>query len=209
MGLVIGDSIARPVPVADSSSVLYIEGDSIMNGQLATTEPQECVSILAAAYPGTVVNSSASGRPLYLRAREPAWRAARVAEVTAAGATDMWIQLGVNDWVLWDRTDLAEYIASYGALLDALHAALPSLHVWVQAPFITDLPDLNAGGESLQGFRNGCYSVASARNWCHAVNGGAGGGHGLVTADVSPDNVHFGNPGHAKIGAWMISLLCP
>jgi lysophospholipase L1-like esterase len=178
--------------------VLYVLGDSIMYGSLATSPELGCIELVRARVRGTIVNNSAPGRPLYLMANTPVRRAARVAEVVAANASAMWIALGINDYVLSGadgRTNLAEYTATMPLLLDALHAALPNLRIFVQSPIVFGQADPNNAGETVAQYRSAGQAACVGRPFAEYVDGLAI----MTLADLHGDDVHPVNSGHALI----------
>jgi lysophospholipase L1-like esterase len=185
---------------------LYVYGDSILNGSLATTPSLGCVELVRSVFPGVITNNSTSGRPLYLVANTPAKRAALLALVVANGATEMWIGLGINDYVLSgadQRTSLAEFTSVYPLTLDALHAGLPDLRIYVQSPIIYDGVDPNGIGETVQQYRDAAQAACVGRSWCTYVDGLPI----MLVADLAVDNVHPINSGHAKLATAMLAAL--
>jgi lysophospholipase L1-like esterase len=179
--------------------VLYVLGDSIMYGSLATSPELGCIELVRARVRGTIVNNSESGRPLYLMALTPEQRAERVAEVVAANASALWINLAINDFVLAgatpSRTNLADFTATVPLLLDALHAALPNLRIFWLTPIIFDQTDPNALGETVQDYRDAIVAGCEGRPFAEAVDGLTI----MTLAELHGDGVHPINPGHALI----------
>jgi lysophospholipase L1-like esterase len=186
---------------------LLIYGDSIMNGRVVSSPELACVEVLRGLYPGEIVNDSANGRPLYLVAGTPARRAALVATVLAVQPTHLYLALGINDFVLAgdDRTSLTDYEISMANLLDALHAAMPELHIYVQSPILYLGMDPNAVGETVQGYRDACAAAVSGRDFAEHIDGLP-----LVPVEgISADLVHPNDIGHPILGNGMAARVTP
>jgi hypothetical protein len=184
---------------------LYVYGDSILAGGHATSPELEAIALLAPRYPGTIVNNSVSGRALYVVADTAPKRAVITAAIVASGATEVWLELELNDFVLAGavppRTDLTEFTTLYPLLLDAIHAAAPNVHVYAQSAIAYGHSHTNSVGETLESYSAAVAAAVVGREaWATYVDGAP-----IVTypADLVADKTHLNNSGCAKMAPAM------
>lgn len=180
----------------DDSGGLLLEGDSITVGADADPEQQRSIVPLLRVMTGKPVTLEGWGwRSLHDVAATPQARATFVERVRAIRPAAIYIALGTNDYGL-ARWGAADYGRGYGLLLDELHAALPSLTIYVQSPLRRAKEHPNRFGDSLDAYRFALAETASTRPWAAFVDG-----RPFVGIDDLSDGLHPGNEGHQKWAA--------
>lgn len=185
---------------------LYLLGDSITAGWSATIPQQDSwASILRDSYRVDVCVDGVGSRQLKdleLQGATPGYPQTgwghHAARAAAWGATDVVVALGVNDWGLAGASvtyTAAQYGAALVALAAAVHAAIPSAHVWVVTPLVTNQEAAtNTNTETLDSFRDAADSALASVAYATCING-----LDLVEASgISGDGVHPINAGHEQ-----------
>lgn len=133
-------------------------------------------------------------RSLWDDCQDSTKRAALVARIVTLAPAKLYIALGTNDYGL-SKWNAAGFGTAYAALLDDLHAAMPSLVVWCQTPIVRSVEtQLTAGYGTLSDYRTQINTVSAARSsYCNLVDGTA-----IVTTGDLADGVHPTTAGHAK-----------
>ncbi|HUG49874.1 MAG TPA: SGNH/GDSL hydrolase family protein [Terrimesophilobacter sp.] len=206
--LVSYDSLAAsPRAVAAPARRLAFYGDSILSGAYAYPGgSHSAVEIVRAGYPGRVACETWGGRALYNDANGPApglgsisaLAARLVALVQLGGATttrELWVQIGVNDWLVPYST-AAAFGTSLAALFDAVHALDPTIRIWACQPAMLSVGQEatnNANGEKISAFRTQYTTAGSGRAWVTVV--------AAMTVALDPDGIHPSDAGQQDMGA--------
>lgn len=116
----------------------------------------------------------------------------------------LWFAMGVNDYgqAAWNAVVFG---IAYAATLDALHAALPSLHIYAQSPLNPSYGATpNALGSTLQDYCDAIQAACVGRPWCTYVAGSS-----IITSPGTEltDGVHPNNAGNATYAAFVDALL--
>jgi lysophospholipase L1-like esterase len=188
---------------------IVIYGDSIAVGGNATTPVNEAWPVLLRAYaPNSIAMEAYGYRSLYKDGADSTARAAFVAKIQAYSPAKIWLCIGTNDYGLnyWNyvtgTTSPVSFGSCYGATLDALHAAMPSLVIYVQTP-IARAAGTNSFSQTLQDYRDAITTEATSRSaWVTLVDGTAF----LTTSDLD-DGTHPTTAGHAKYAAAVKTVL--
>lgn len=170
-------------PPASTGRTLVIYGDSIGMGFYATYPlEQGWFQHLRHWFAGAVDLEDWSGRSVYfdLEANSPSDAGVDyyipslqsiVNHIAAVHPTDIWCQLGVNDYLNANWTAV-NFGTAYAATLDALHARLPSAQIYVQTLTNTqEESTANAQGDLPSAFRTQQTNACNARSWCILVDG--------------------------------------
>ena len=171
---------------------LYLLGDSVpING--ASDVAHRAASLIAASYPGTTVNACVGGRSLFDVAGDPAKRAATLALIVHPDLTDLVVEDEANDYMKAQWTHTA-YRDGYAALVDGLHASMPSVRVYCVVNHVQG-NGLNAVGSSLNMYSQAVRDACAGRGT--VVEAGT---FGIVSVDKY-DAWHLKDSGHAKWAA--------
>lgn len=173
---------------------LLVYGDSISCGGNATTVMSDAwaVKVRAASYPNSVAFEGWGYRSLWDDASDSTKRAAFVANLVAYAPVKIWLAIGTNDYGL-NKWSAAAFGAAYAALLDGLHAALPSATIYCQSPILRSTETANGSGSTMGNYRTQISTAASARSgYCTFVDGTA-----FMTTGSLADGVHPTSAGHA------------
>lgn len=201
---VYGRGLAAASPSAPASR-LVVCGDSISNGFGATNPTTESwPNLMRTDYPGRVTLFRGLGSlALYHIASDAPTRAGTVAALGPmlnGTANVLWLSHGFNDYGsnLWTA---AAFGTAYDALLDAIHAAYPSLTIFCQSPITATVETANGLGSTLGNYRTQIQTACSARAWTTFVDGTS------VTPAMGGDGVHPTTAGHATLkAAWKAVL---
>lgn len=176
---------------------LLIYGDSIAAGDAATPVQNAAWAMVVRDALAEPVSVMAYGyRTLHDDCSTDAGLSAFVAKIADVAPSRIWLAIGTNDCAL-GKWSAAAFGAAYGKLLDALHAQLPWVTVYAQAPTIR-----TNHVSSVALFSDQIEVVCASRPWAVYIDGLAI----LTTADLS-DNVHPSTAGHAKYAAEVISII--
>jgi lysophospholipase L1-like esterase len=196
----------RAIAAPTRRFVLY--GDSIGRGAAASPNDQlSWFSRSRLVYPGRMAMEAWGGRRLFDDTTATAGGFANVSLLAArlvalaqlGGATttrEIWIEQGYNDYGTAPWT-AASFGTSYAALLDAIHAADPTIHIWAQTLLITGTEaTVNGLGDLPSAFRTQVTTAVSTRTgFCTLVVG-----TNLMTAGgLNGDGVHPTTAGHQAI----------
>lgn len=201
-------SVSSSLPMTQTnltpSNRLLVYGDSIVAGDAASPVQQTCwfQLVRAASYPDSVAQEAWGYRALYRDCSTSGQRAAFVSTIAAYSPVTLWIAIGTNDYALnlWNAADFG---TAYAAMLDDLHAAMPSLVIYCQSPTVRVTETANGLGSTLGDYRTAISVAAAARPaYCTYIDGST-----IITVGELSDNVHPNTAGHSTYGAFVISTL--
>lgn len=201
-----GASASSAMTAVSSSPTnrLVIYGDSIAVGANSTVPPRDAWAVLVRTARGTA-STMVDGygyRSLYLDASSAGVRASFVAAIQALSPSIFWNAIGTNDYGLnkWSALDFG---IAYAAVLDDLHAAMPSLVIYCQTPIVRTVETANNYLNTLGDYRSAISTAVSTRtSFCTFVDGTAI----LTTADLA-DGVHPTTAGHALYSTYVKTVL--
>lgn len=199
-----GLSLLAPVKKAKRVVVL---GDSITVGT-GTTRPETKAAINLMRADARLVDYEISSY---------GWGRAKVSELMGtsasrttvinnlvnyfAGATSkvLWIELSTNDYGVSPFTSLANLGTYYGAFLDEVKTAIPTIQVFAQTAFVRS-NELNASGNtiSLQQYRNTLINTVYS-NGRDAYTKVIDGASIIEKSDLVADGIHVSDAGNGKI----------
>lgn len=201
-----GASASATMTAVSSSPTnrLVIYGDSIAVGANGTVPPSDAWAVLVRTARGTA-STMVDGygyRSLYLDASSSGVRASFVSAIQALSPSIFWNAIGTNDYGLnkWSALDFG---IAYAAVLDDLHAAMPSLVIYCQTPIVRTVETANNYLNTLGDYRSAILTAVSTRtSFCTFVDGTAI----LTTADLA-DGVHPTTAGHALYSTYVKTVL--
>lgn len=174
---------------------ILIYGDSIAVGGNATGSTQYnawAMKVRAAYAPDSVALEAWGSRSLHEDCSSAPLQAAFVVAMAAYAPERIWLAIGTNDYGL-NKWSAAAFGAAYAALLDGLHAALPSATIYCQSPILRSTETANGSGSTMGNYRTQISTAASARSgYCTFVDGTA-----FMTTGSLADGVHPTSAGHA------------
>lgn len=192
------------LPSAPANRILFY-GDSITTGGNATpaTRDSYAMRVRAAYAPNSVAVEAYGSRSLKSDCADSSARAAFVAKVVAYAPAKMWLAIGTNDYGL-NNWAPADFETAYGALLDALHTALPSMAIYAQTPLTRGgAANTNVFGATLSQYRTAVSNAATARSgWVTLVDGTT-----LCTEADLADGVHPSTAGHGVVATAVKAVL--
>lgn len=201
-------SIAADAPMTlaspSAANRLLIYGDSIAAGDAATNPTGNgwAMKVRQSLYPRSVAVEAHGYRSLYEDAFDATARAAFVAKLASFSPSEIWLAIGTNDYGL-NKWNAASFGTAYAALLDDLHTALPSAHIYCQTPIARTNSGANGSGSTLADYRTQITTAVSTRTaYAELVDGAAI----LLTSDLS-DGVHPTTAGHAKYATYALGVL--
>lgn len=176
---------------------LIILGDSIAAANVATNLLwQGWNSRIRLEYPGTVILDAYASREFRTEGASTAAQKAWAQFLAQSHPTDLWIALGVNDYVqaVWSA---ASFGTAYTAFLDFFHTACPQCRVWCQSPIAKSVETANAQGSTLQNYRDQIQTAATDATRTHFCyfDSGLGGFYPGVSS-LSGDGIHPTTDGH-------------
>jgi lysophospholipase L1-like esterase len=182
---------------------LYVLGDSIAAGVGATIPMfQGWIARMRRRYPGAVVVDAYSGRTFKTDADTAAKRLALAQWIAQANPTDVYLALGINDYVAAAWT-AAAFGTAYASFLDNLHTAAPNARIFCQSPIAHTAgtgEGANGLGDTMAAFAtqisNGATDAARV-HFCYFVDGK---GAQFPTSGDLADGTHPNNLGHGKQG---------
>ena len=183
---------------------LVVYGDSISAGAGATETPRGAwPMLLRDAYPGSVAVEAWGGRSLFQDAVDGTARALFVQRVVTQQPDAFFSLIGTNDYggTSAGEQSAADFGADYGALLDDLHTARPSMAVYVMSPIPRTTETANSFGNTLSQYRTQAQTVCAARSWCTFIDGSAV--TGFNTGTDLYDVVHPNDSGHTKVANYV------
>ncbi len=183
---------------------LVIYGDSISVGANSTVPPRDGWAMLVRAARGSAstVVEGYGWRSLFLDAANSTLRAAFVAKIVSLNPSIFWMAIGTNDYGLtkWSNTN---FQAAYGATLDDMKAAMPSLQIYCQTPILrSGEPGANGNGLFLSDFRTAIANAVSTRPYATLINGTQ-----IVTTADLEDGVHPTTAGHVIYANFVRNVL--
>lgn len=133
--------------------------------------------------------------------------AASAALIAAQNFTDVMPALGTNDQAVIPNVPLATFATNYALMLDAIHAAQPSLRVWCLSPFLRGNPEVaNGNGNTMDQFRSAISTAVSTRTAFATYIEGK-----TILAQPADfeliDNVHPTTAGHLKAATALLAVL--
>ena len=150
---------------------LLIYGDSIIVGDGSTSPTGQAWPMLVRAITTNSVAAEGWGsRRLYDDASDSTKRAAFVSLVQSYNPTTLYMECVHNDWFLGGWVTPTAFGTGLGAVLDALHAAMPSLAIYLQGALFRNPDFTSTEGYTLANFRAQQVSVAGARGWVNYVD---------------------------------------
>lgn len=186
------------------SNRVLIYGDSIAAGGNATITTQDAWALLVrSAYaPDSIALEAWGYRSLHDDCVDATARGVFVAKVVAYAPATIWLAIGTNDYGL-NKWAAASFGTAYAALLDDLHAALPSAVIYCQTPLLRTTETANGSGSTLGDYRTQIGTAVSTRTaYCTLVDGTA-----IMTTASLADGVHPTTAGHALYAAAVIAEL--
>lgn len=191
--------------VANQRCIVF--GDSIGLGGTTTAPHFQCwTAHLKRRYPGQVMVDCYNGRQLFTDGNTAALRAAFVLKMAQNQPVDVWMALGVNDYINATWT-AAAFGTGYAATVDAIHAVCPGTRVWCQSPINKTTEGVNGVGSTLPNYRTQIQTIATDPTrvpWCNFVDGT--GSRFPLVADLA-DGIHPNTLGHLKYGDAVLSVL--
>lgn len=189
--LVGGTSYSVTSPVLSDRLLLY--GDSITAGYSDSTNNGQKAygSLLRNAGRATMMEAYGY-RALKDDATDSVARAAFVSRITGYAPNAIWLAIGTNDYGL-NRWSATSFGTAYAALLDDLHAALPSVPIFCQTPLVRSSEGSNSFTNTLTEYRSQISTICTARPWTTLVDGT----QILTTSDLA-DGIHPSTAGHVK-----------
>jgi lysophospholipase L1-like esterase len=188
-----GNAAATQTGLGVSGTVIY--GDSISTGDAATPTMQNAwvPLVRAAGYPSQRFAVEAWGfRSLYEDCATEELRVEFVAKLAAYNPQRIWLSIGTNDYGL-NKWSASAFGAAYAALLDDLHAALPSVVIYAQTPIVRTAEAANGSGSTLGDYRAQISAAVSTRTgYTTLVDGTA-----FMTTGSLSDGIHPNTAGHA------------
>lgn len=186
---------------------IIVIGDSIGLGGTTTSPHFQCWTMhLRRRYPGDCLIDCYNGRQAFTDMNTAALRAVFSAKLAVNQPTDIWIALGVNDYINASWT-AANFGIGYAAMLDSLHAVIPGARIWSQSPILKTTEVANGLGDTLGAFRTQISTAASNASrvpWSTFVDGTTS--RFPLVADLS-DGIHPNTLGHLKYGDAVINTL--
>lgn len=159
----------------------------------------------------SVIVEAWGARTLLYDTETPAKLNALVASIVAANPAKIWLAIGTNDYGLnyggvLSGQSAADFGTRYAQLLDALHAALPNVVIYVQTPLLRGTETANSFGNTLDDYRAAMSGAASSRPWATLVDGK----QILTLSDMSESGaaaLHPSAAGHLKYAQWVNNYL--
>lgn len=181
-------------------------GDSIPSGSFATPNAQlSWTGRTRLTYPGRLSLEAWGGRRFNDDvtgvngglANLDALTARIVALATQGGAvttTDIWISIGVNDYLNGTMT-AAAFATQMASLFDKIHAALPGARAFGQSLLITGQESTVINGETPPTFRTAMVTACTGRAWVTPIVGP----NLMAVGGLDADGIHPTTAGHAAI----------
>jgi hypothetical protein len=154
-------------PLVDGPILVGV-GDSILSGLLPayTSEPSEDggSQIVRRRWPGSMIIDATASNCFQPTIATAAARAAYIAKLVAAGCTSLWIEHGLNDYLVGTWVNVGAFQTAYAAFVDELTLAVPGILIYCQTPiFQQNEAAVNTKGELLSQYRTAITNVANAR----------------------------------------------
>ena len=194
--------VTQILPAARPRVLFY--GDSITVGGNAPPATQLGYPALvrAAIYPKSVALEAWGYRSLGEDCPDATARNAFIAKLVAYAPQVIWLAIGTNDYGINGSTP-ANFGANYAAVLDGLHAALPSCVIFAQTPLSRGSEGPNVYGATLGDYRAQIEATVSTRtSFTTLVDGPS-----IMPTSDMPDGVHPNAAGHAKQAAAVLARL--
>ena len=194
-------SFSVSAPTVGTRVLIY--GDSIASGADATyPETQGFIPVLRYGYNFRTMAEAWGYRSLYDDANTGALLSAFVSRIAGYTPSVVWLAIGTNDYGL-NKWSAAGFGTAYASLLDALHAALPSVIIVAQSPIVRSSEVANTFGNTLGDYRTQIATACGARWWARFVDGT----QILATTDLNADGVHPTTAGQGKYADKMALVL--
>lgn len=183
--------MTRVTPAPTNRVLVY--GDSIaVGGNADIAVSQAWPMLVRSAYaPGSLSLEAWGYRSLHEDCADSAARAAFVAKLVAYSPSRFWLAIGTNDYGL-NKWSSGAFGDAYAALLDDIHAALPSVAIFAQTPIVRSGEAANGSGNTMGQYRAQIATAAAARSgYVTLVDGAA-----ILTTAQLDDGVHPSTAGH-------------
>lgn len=191
-------------PVAPVKSGVVVYGDSITIGQDALPIDQNAWGMLVRrAKTDHQFSFEAWGtRSLFDDANTSFLQDRFVSRIADFSPSVIWLAIGTNDYGL-NKWAAAAFGTAYAAVLDKLHAALPSAVIYAQTPLLRTTETANGSGSTLGNYRTQIANAVSTRtSFATLVDGTA-----IMTTASLVDGVHPSTAGHALYADYVKSVL--
>lgn len=175
-------------------SKLFIVGDSIPIYCGGCDQSLTAIGLMTATYPGVLVNNCIGGQDLYPYVHDDASLTFTANRIIAAAPSEVYIELGFNDWSTQKWPSVTEFEARYKLLVQRLRAE--NLTVYCQTLYVHSTNPGPTGfslDEASQAIRNACVDGAIV---VEADTFGI-----LPTLADHVDWIHLNTVGHAKLAA--------
>lgn len=182
---------------------ILIYGDSVTVGYAASPLSLGWAGRLTTdlAGAGAVAIEADSGRRLHNDVATAEQRTALVRQFLAYEPSILWLAIGTNDALNGAWIPNAFAIA-YAAVIDALHAAQPTMAIYVQSPLITIYESANILGYTIQQYRDAIAGLTTGRAWLHVIDG-----LDILTLSDLDDGLHPTTAGHGLYAAYVETIL--
>ncbi len=215
-GTTTGNIMYVPAPIVGTRLLVY--GDSIASGDSATVPmTQSWIGLERNTYSKNVALEGWGYRSLYEDyALNGNSITPLVTQIASYNPSNIILTIGTNDYGLAcgggsgeppNTWTAAAFQTQYAALVDGLHAALPSAGIYLQTPIYRCSPATeaaNCAGNTLGDYRTAINNVYTARSgWAHSIDGTTLCSCG---ADYSADGVHPSITGHSDYATHLHAL---
>lgn len=202
-------AITTPTAAANR---LIVMGDSITEGSGLSNSGIAAWPMLVRADRTEVTSDGiGTGRAYELMKDSPSITAT-VARLTAlcdgTSSNKLWFAYGINDWANTPAQTAANFGTSLGALMDAIHAALPSLTIYLQTPISRSSESANTNGDTLGAYRTQIATVQSTRSsYITLVDGTLMLPYVSAHSQLLADDTHPTNSGNAYMARYASTVL--
>lgn len=195
---------AAATPVAPVKSGVVVYGDSITIGQDSSPVGQNAWAMLVrAAKTDHQFSLEAWGtRSLFDDASSAFFQDQLVARLKEFNPSVIWLAIGTNDYGL-NKWAASAFGTAYAAVLDKLHAAMPSAVIYAQTQLLRSDESANASGSTLGDYRTQISTAVSTRTaYATLVDGTA-----IMTTASLVDGVHPSTAGHLLYANYVKPIL--
>jgi lysophospholipase L1-like esterase len=195
---------AAATPVIPVKSGVVVYGDSITIGQDASPIDQNAWGMLVRrAKTDHQFSFEAWGtRSMFDDTNSELLQDKFVSRIADFNPSVIWLAIGTNDYGL-NKWAAAAFGAAYAAILDKLHAAMPSAVIYAQTPLLRADEAANASGSTLGDYRTQIATAVSTRtSFATLVDGTA-----IMTTASLSDGVHPTTAGHLLYANYVKPIL--
>lgn len=195
---------AAATPIAPVKSGVVVYGDSITIGQDASPVDQNAWGMLVRrAKTDHQFSFEAWGtRSFFDDANNELLQDNFVALLKDFNPSVVWLAIGTNDYGL-NKWAASAFGTAYAAVLDKLHAAMPSVVIYAQTPLLRTTETANGSGSTLGNYRTQIATAVSTRTgFATLVDGTA-----IMTTASLVDGVHPTTAGHLLYANYVKSIL--